>query len=511
MITPSFTISQDDDFIYIRVKISHVRFSAKAIEMAVDDTRFVFSMPPYYLRLRLPYACIDDERSNATYDASDEAVSIKLPKAVPGQHFPDLDLTAKLLSRAPPKTAPLIEEVGTDTTTDQPSDLQVINKATAELAEEAAAFNWEIEQDAPKELLGESTNQENGAIVLEPFKYGFCNQYTDIVGVSVANGNDINDLNDPEHTSLNDRVTERISKENWKFDPDHYVSEYLLSKYPSPEDGLFLYELILAWKSPVTKSFLTWYRLQQSLPAEERLQIMPIEFSQEEQDRMLNLPRRSLLLDSTNIQPNLLAIVCILFAYHFEQRENEGEHTIESAWTIGILTPQIANLDSQLVEMPNSANVNLLRAAIIASIRRALSYPLHRNYGLCMKVWDDVYYNLRGGKRSILKSLLDVRELFRVHDVLYVYDRIWFQDLCLFMISDSVTENDVRAIAHDVKKQYSQVTKSDIVFEKLQLEDLDEEMDTQEESVAIKTGYEVWTISELEELAEASYRDMQGS
>ncbi|KAG7195172.1 uncharacterized protein KQ657_003696 [Scheffersomyces spartinae] len=482
----------------------------KAIEMAVDDTRFVFSMTPYYLRLRLPYACIDDERSNATYDASNEVVAIKLPKAVKGQHFPDLDLSAKLLARAPPqKTGPLIEEMQPNTT--EPTNERTSNDSTAVLAEEGTAFNWEIEQETPLELLGESKEVQDKSITLEPSKYGFCNQYSDIVGVSVANGNDINDVSDPEHTSFNDRVSERISKENWKFDPDSYVSEYLLSKYPSPEDGEYLYALIMSWKSPVTKTFLTWYKLVQQIPIDKRPQIMPVEFTKEEQDRMLDLPRRSLLIEPNNLQSILLTITSILFAYHFEQRENEGDHTIESAWTIGILTPQIASLESQLIEMPNNSNKNLLQAAIVASIRRALSYPLHRNYDLCMKVWDDVYYNIRGGKRSILKSLLDIRELFRVHDVLYVYDRIWLQDLCLFIMSDSVSENNVRALAHDLKKQYSQITKNDIVFEKLRLEDLDEEMDTNEEAVEIKTGYDVWSVAELEQLAEASYSDMHNS
>ena len=52
MITPFFTISQDDEFIYIDVKISHIRFSAPNIEMTVENELFVFSLPPYYLRLR---------------------------------------------------------------------------------------------------------------------------------------------------------------------------------------------------------------------------------------------------------------------------------------------------------------------------------------------------------------------------------------------------------------------------------------------------------------------------
>lgn len=67
-------------------------------------------------------------------------------------------------------------------------------------------------------------------------KYGFDNLYDTVISVSTSNGNDINELDDPEHTDANDRVIERLRKENLKFDPEYYVSEYMTHKYGNEED-----------------------------------------------------------------------------------------------------------------------------------------------------------------------------------------------------------------------------------------------------------------------------------
>lgn len=52
MLTPRFELNQDEEFVYIKIHISNIRFSAAAIEMVVNENVFVFSLPPYYLRDR---------------------------------------------------------------------------------------------------------------------------------------------------------------------------------------------------------------------------------------------------------------------------------------------------------------------------------------------------------------------------------------------------------------------------------------------------------------------------
>lgn len=498
MITPFFTINQDEEFIYIDVKISHIRFSAQNIEMIVDNELFVFSLQPYYLRIRLPFACIDDERSHAQFDSKSECVKIKVPKLNKGEFFPDLDLSAKLLARSTNEpNEPLIKEVGADIEkNDEPEvkethkkpliqELDVDNNLANNSTEveqtymEGEKFNWEVAQTMPS-----NETKDDSHVNISTITYGFNNEYSKIIGVSMANGNDINELGDPETTPANDRIIERLIKENIKFDPEYYAADYIMEKYPSEDDDKS-FKGLLEWKSSTTRKFMKWYKGQQDISENERNKVMPVEFSKEEQEKMLNLPRKTYLVDDL-YRPQLLALlISLLFAYHFDLRETEGDHNIESAWTIGKLVPQIAFLDSEISIAIEENKETFLRATVITSIRRALSYPLHRNYKLVLKAWDDLYYNLRGGKRFILKSLLDLKELFRYHDVYYVYDKIWLDDLCSWLISDQVTESLIRSIAHDLRKEYTSLSKTEITFEKLEKPTDSDNLDEEDEMIVL--------------------------
>lgn len=495
MLTPYFTINQDDEFIYIDVKISHIRFSAPNIEMTVDNDLFRFSLPPYYLRLRFPYPCIDDERSHAEFDSKSECVKIKIPKEKKGQFFPDLDLTAKLLARTnenkvdnQKEKKPLIEELDVDNL--------VSNDQAEKDLQEGEDFNWEIKQEVPSNPTLEPPGNDEGLKISSNVKYGFNNQYDGIVGISVSNGNDINGLGDPEATPENDRIIERLIKENIQFDPEIYAADYMMEKYPTSDDDKNFKQLI-EWTNPTVQKFLKWYKSQQLLSENDRVAVMPIEFSKEEQEKMMQLPRKSYLLDDRYKLEVLITIICLLFAYNLDIRENEGEHNVESAWTIGKITPQFSFLDSKLTVDDSD---NLLRSAVVTCVRRALTYPLHRSFALCEKVWSDVYYILRGGKRLVLQLLLDLKELFRFHDIYYVYDKIWLEDLCAYLISDNVTEGQLRKLAHDLKITNNSVSKSDITFEKA-----DEDVEMSDNGPEEQDEMVVLSLDDIDKMAEAVY------
>lgn len=495
MLTPYFTINQDDEFIYIDVKISHIRFSAPNIEMTVDNDLFRFSLPPYYLRLRFPYPCIDDERSHAEFDSKSECVKIKIPKEKKGQFFPDLDLTAKLLARTnenkvdnQKEKKPLIEELDVDNL--------VSNDQAEKDLQEGEDFNWEIKQEVPSNPTLEPPGNDEGLKISSNVKYGFNNQYDGIIGVSVSNGNDINGLGDPEATPENDRIIERLIKENIQFDPEIYAADYMMEKYPTSDDDKNFKQLI-EWTNPTVQKFLKWYKSQQLLSENDRVAVMPIEFSKEEQEKMMQLPRKSYLLDDRYKLEVLITIICLLFAYNLDIRENEGEHNVESAWTIGKITPQFSFLDSKLTVDDSD---NLLRSAVVTCVRRALTYPLHRSFALCEKVWSDVYYILRGGKRLVLQLLLDLKELFRFHDIYYVYDKIWLEDLCAYLISDNVTEGQLRKLAHDLKITNNSVSKSDITFEKA-----DEDVEMSDNGPEEQDEMVVLSLDDIDKMAEAVY------
>lgn len=465
MITPAFSVTQDSEFVHISVKIAQLRFVALALEMVVDNDLFIFSLPPYYLRLRLPGLLVDDERASAVYDLKNGHVNIKIPKETMGQDFPDLDLVAKLLARKDVAEVkkPLIEEIG-----ESKSD-EVQNEFA-----EAEAHDWEIRQEPENLLTG--------------IKYGFNSAYSGIIEVSLANGNEINELSDPTRADVGQRVLERLIRENIKFDVEYYAADYIMEKHPSPDDDR-MFASLLAWKSPASKLVSAWARRK-----EPESLVMPVEFSDDENKRMVELPRRTFLVDDA-VKPQIFcAIVLLLFAYLYDLRETEGEHTIESAWTVGKLVPQLAFLDAALT----NADDLVLRAAVVAGVRRALSYPLHRHWKLAMKLWDDVYYILRGGKRMVLKCLLDTRELFRFHDIYYVYDKIWLEDLCIWLLGDQVGEAHIRQLAHDLKKEYLLLLKTHVTFEKV-----DESEDITDDENA--DNIVALDLAEIEEMADESY------
>ncbi|UCS20455.1 uncharacterized protein HLK63_G02651 [Nakaseomyces glabratus] len=489
MITPKFEVSQDDDFVYVNIKITNIRFNSGGLEVVVDKTMLFFYLSPYYLRLRFPNEVLDDDDhpTEAQYRSKDECIFIKLPKAVKGQYFDDLDIPTKLLARQGDiigadmveksteiKKGPLIQEIDSTTNTE---------KNVENITQMGEQFDWEIKQNVSSEP------------TLSLNKYGFDAQYNGLIGVSIPNGNDINELNDPENTTENDRIKERLSKENLKFDPDYYVSEYMVSKYGSEEDlevnGI---KKLLGFTPRIVKDFLGWYK-----SIEDKESFYPVEFTEFEQNQMVNnVPKKEYLVNEIDhIKKLYLTIVNVVFAYIYDSIENEDASNSESAWNIGKLTPQIAFLDQKL-QIEEVEGVSIIKVLIYTGFRRALSYPLHRNYDLCNKAWEYTYYILRGGKKLVLRALLKVHEIFRFHDAYYVYNKILLDDLVSWFINNG-NENVLRGLTMEFKKELDTISKEAIDFDCLV--ELDQE-----------TGEPVWenmTIKEMEILAEAEYQSTQ--
>ncbi|OWB70610.1 hypothetical protein B5S31_g289 [[Candida] boidinii] len=552
MLTPFFKCSQDEEYVYIDVKISNIRFSAPALEMVIEDNLFIFALPPYYLRLRFPHSLIDDEeRSRAEFKSSESIIAIRVPKLNKGEDFPDLDLSAKLLARANDNQLEIGDsrvlgsliidkkDMGSSAVTQsdkrpliQEMDIPQFNEKQVEPATEqmdtieteGSTFNWEIEQKLPEEVPN-FTELSNVA------KYGFDNQYSNMMDVSLANGNDINELSKPDVMNPDDRIIERVIKENLKFDPEFYANDYLIIKYKDDEsiDDDKMYSSIMSWKPIWKKKYSAWSKAQQETKAkieilknsadlviESENNALPklemhvkVDFTSEEEKLMLDLPKKSYILEDP--RPTYYTLVSLLFAYSFDLRENEGDHTVESAWSIGKLAPQISCLDSQLIQTNNSTETNMIKVVVLTSSRRSLCYPLHRHFDLIKQVWDDVYYILRCGKRAVLKCLLDLREQFRFHDIYYVYCLILLDDLCSWVLQDSCSELVLRNLAHQVRKESSAMTRKDLIFEKIMGTPEDDVMKDSEDSTNNQAEEELEAINleDIEELAEGAYAEQR--
>lgn len=99
-VRPHFDLSQDDDFVTLRVLTPYVRPSEA--EVVVEEAPRVvhFYCKPYLLRLTLPGTVVDDERLRVVYDVDDRngTFTISLPKRTRGEVFPDLDMVTRLLA-----------------------------------------------------------------------------------------------------------------------------------------------------------------------------------------------------------------------------------------------------------------------------------------------------------------------------------------------------------------------------------------------------------------------------
>lgn len=471
MILPFFEVDQNDDSVIVEIKIPHIRFNKANVEIIIEDKTFIFALGAYYLRLELPFSCVDDEKAKAIYDSKKDKIHIEITKQNKGEFFPDLDIPAKLLARLDDKKnyqfiiekekQEKIEFVNLIEDLDKVNVLSDDKPNVKHTLEDG--FQWTISKNPNIKNFFEKKKNEQTIKIFDVMKYGFNNLYDKIVGVSILNGNDINELIDPENMRSNERVSKRIIMENIKFDIEYYLADYAQEKYLNKSNGERLNNCI-SWKSTTSMKFKDWKKNQFEKPDDKEKDYISVEFSMEEKERMNQLPKKSYLVDEVNIFL-FMFLVSSLFAYHFDLRENEGEHNVESAWTVGKLIPQFSFLDSQMIVNPDD-DTNFLRLTIITSIKRALSYPLHRNYSLITKVWEDVYYNIMGGKRFILKSLLDLKELFRYSDIYYVYDKIWLEDFCSWFISDQVTEKMMKNLSEDLFNEYTDIKKSEIIFEK---------------------------------------------
>ncbi|KAG0071897.1 hypothetical protein BGZ90_012094 [Linnemannia elongata] len=207
MITPKFTVSQDNDTVTIVIKAPHIK--TQNVDFEVDGAVFKFNLKPYFLRLTFPGNVVDDERAKATYNVGEGELTVILPKETPGEDFPDLDMLTKLLVRKGDLSTdkqikrPLIEVIGSGETLEGTRQV-----------EKDEDFDWEMPQEIRQEIFSE-------------VRYGFNNRYSGFFTHVQETANDVLDVYDPEHATLEQRRENRIQRENSKFDDEYYMSDFM--------------------------------------------------------------------------------------------------------------------------------------------------------------------------------------------------------------------------------------------------------------------------------------------
>ncbi|KAM9681199.1 protein SHQ1 homolog isoform 2-T2 [Dama dama] len=206
MLTPAFDLSQDADFLTVAIRVPYARVSE--FDVYFEGVDFKFYAKPYFLRLTLPGRIVENGNDQGSYDADKGIFTIRLPKETPGQHFEGLNMLTALLAPRKSRTAkPLVEEIG-----------------ASEVSEEGVEddddeFDWEIEQ-SPYEEVPESALNPN-------CRYGFGNLRSGVFQRLQDELSDVIDIKDPDFTSAAERRQKRLAAEMAKFDPDHYLADFM--------------------------------------------------------------------------------------------------------------------------------------------------------------------------------------------------------------------------------------------------------------------------------------------
>ena len=226
------------------------------------------------------------------------------------------------------------------------------------------------------------------------------------------------ELPHPDTTSPQDRRVLRLEKELNDFDGNRYLGDLDVE-----ED--YIYQTAMDMKPH-------W----QQYSNEETTTSAPF-FTPEESTQLASIPYPLL---PTNISPEqdeslLRGMLDILFAYVYDHIMTDGDPTIESSWTVCILSSTLSWLDE----------FDSLEQILRHAIRRALIYPYLRNYELALYCWNQVACILKQERRCIIRCLLQVRNVLNKSECHYLGNRL-FIDPYLAWIQRHVTDAQVSSL-----------------------------------------------------------------
>ncbi|XP_032404872.1 protein SHQ1 homolog isoform X2 [Xiphophorus hellerii] len=333
MITPAFDLSQDPDYLTICIRVPYTRTSE--FDLFIDGTDFKFYAKPYFLRLSLPGRIVEDGTEKATFDIDKGVFTLKAPKETRGEHFGGLQMLTSLLAPKGSRSAkPLVEDLsaGSETTGDDEE-------------EDEEEFDWQLEQ----EVYTDRSEEELGAMQ----KYGFANQRSGVFARLQEELGDVIEVKNPEEALASERRRARLEAETLAFSSDHYLADLF-------EDNEI---------NRLLKFTPWWSKLS---PSMEQKGESAVSFSDEEKEQLRKFTNRSFLLDKTSRCQAWLSLLDILLAYSYEVRSAEGEHNVESPWTIRKLSGTLCWLETY----------SCSRDVLVSFGRRVLCYPLYRHFAL---------------------------------------------------------------------------------------------------------------------------------
>ncbi|XP_064824962.1 protein SHQ1 homolog [Oncorhynchus masou masou] len=400
MITPAFELSQDPTFLILTIRVPYTRTSE--FDLYIDGDDFKFYAKPYFLRLTLPGKIVEDGREKATFDIDKGLFTLHVPKETAGEHFEGLQMLTSLLAPKGSRSAkPLVEDMGACS-----------GIMDGEEEDDEEEFDWQVEQEVYMD-----TSEEQ---LKELQKYGFGSQRSGVFTRLQEELSDVIDIQNPDRTTVSERRRKRLDAETSIFCPDHYLADLFEDE---EIQGLL--------------KFRPWW--SDLCPDSIRQGEAAVSFTDDEKEQLRKFTNRSYILDKKSRFQVWLSLVDIILAYCYELRTTEGEHNVESPWTIRKLSGTLCWLETY----------SSLQEVLVSFGRRVLCYPLYRHFSLVSAAVQDAARVFQSGKACVLKCLLDIHKVFRENEPAYILNDLYITDYCVWL--QRVKSRKVTALADPLR------------------------------------------------------------
>jgi len=241
-----------------------------------------------------------------------------------------------------------------------------------------------------------------------------------------------NNVDGDNNTSKQENRREtRLEMENEKFDTDRYLNDLCVE-----EEGDMIFDsamqMIPHWaanqsadnslneESNVTSIGNVTSQLSKLSTTEEKQ--FNTFFTAEESHLLAILPPQSnipIQLSAEQKQSAFLSLTDILFAYVYDHRTTDGDPTVESSWTVMILSPSLSWLENY--NPPYDTILDVIRW----NIRRSLIYPYLRSYALAIKLANDVCQIIKCGRRTVIRCLLQLHQIMEKSETHYLFNKLY--------------------------------------------------------------------------------------
>ena len=132
----------------------------------------------------------------------------------------------------------------------------------------------------------------------------------------------------------------------------------------------------------------------------------------------------------------LLTTSDILFAYVYDHLTTSGDPTVESAWTISILSASLSCLEDFQDWVTQHQGDDYTSLLVASSLRRSLIYPYIRNLSFARHCAQAVADICKSGPRCMIRCLLQVRQILHVSELYYLGNKLFVDPILLWLQRD---------------------------------------------------------------------------